>query len=439
MTIRRTMLEWSKLPYGDAPEDPRTIPEPAADRLAAVASGSALAKQGDGVLYHGRKSLQSKGIVGVVAADGAVLEILPKIDVPHTNGQDDNAAIRKHLVRMLAVALNVQIDVGALTELHWQRDTLLDILIRIFCEKLEEAVRRGRPRLYVRQEDDLPALRGRLDVTRQFTVHAANPSRLACRFDELSEDIPLNRIMKAAVVYLRKATRNSGLARRLQELSFVYGDVSDCPVSMLPWDQVQLDRTNRRWQGLLEMARLFLTSRYQTTTSGRGSGFCLLFEMSALFEDYVGRRLHRELQGSGLNVSLQGGRLFCLEHADTGKGRFQTRPDILIRRGREVVHILDTKWKRISPAASEPTHGVSQADVYQMMAYAQLYHCPKVTLLYPHHFGLGEASGLQTSFRISENVSRIEVATVDLLDRKSGQLAALMAVGNASVSEMAEA
>ena len=54
------------------------------------------------------------------------------------------------------------------------------------------------PRRYVGHEDDLSALRGRLDVKRQFTVLAASPQRLACRFDELSTDIALNRIMKAA-------------------------------------------------------------------------------------------------------------------------------------------------------------------------------------------------------------------------------------------------
>ena len=119
---------------------------------------------------------------------------------------------------MLAVALNLKLDLGSLTELAWQRETLLEILIRIFCDKLTEAVRKGMPRRYVEQEDDLSALRGRVDVARQFTRHVVNPSRLACRFDVLSEDTSLNRIMKAAVVHLSRMSRSSGNQQRLREL-----------------------------------------------------------------------------------------------------------------------------------------------------------------------------------------------------------------------------
>lgn len=37
-----------------------------------------------------------------------------------------------------------------------------------------------------------------------------------------------------------------------------------------------------------------------------------------------------------------------------------------------MTHVVDTKWKRISNRIDDLKHGVSQADVYQMMAYGQL-------------------------------------------------------------------
>ena len=47
--------------------------------------------------------------------------------------------------------------------------------------------------------------------------------------------------------------------------------------------------------------------------------------------------------------------------------------------------VIDTKWKRMTPQIDDPKQGVSQGDVYQLMAYSQLYNCPNVMLLYPHH------------------------------------------------------
>ncbi len=410
--IRRTILEWETIGYGDHPE--LQMPLRAADRIAAVAAASPLAgRGGGGVLEHGRKGLRARGVVGIIAAGGCALEILPKIDFP---GQDDAQAtgsIRRRLVHMLAIALDLKIDAGQITALDWQRETLLEILIRLFSEKLVEAVRRGMPRHYIEHADDLTALRGRLHVTRQFTTLAVEPSRLACRFDALTPDIALNRIMKAAVTRLSRIARTTDNQRRLRELAFAYADIAEMPTAALPWDEVVLDRTNNRWRELLNLARLLLGERFQTTSAGGSDGFSLLFEMNTLFEEYVARVLKRALAETDLRVVSQGGRLYCLETEDR-RGLFQTRPDILIKRGNIVVQVIDTKWKRISSRMDDPKQGVSQADVYQMMAYGRLYGCSRLTLLYPHHFGLHHDAGVLASNLITGSDHRLETATIDV-------------------------
>lgn len=413
--VSYTLREWDILPEGDVDG---CIPAHHAERLAAVAKSSTFAGKGEqGVLEHRRDGLRARGVVGVLAADDCSLEILPKIDV--VEGGDEaaeNGAIRQRLVHMLSVALNLKIDTGQITELAWQRNTLLEILISIFCSKLTETLRRGMPRRYRAVEDDLTALRGSLDVTRQFTRYAANPSRLACRFDELSEDIALNRIMKAAVLHLFKLSRSPANQQRLHELAFVYGDVSDVSISAFRWDDVIIDRTNQAWQDLFSMARLFLRERYQTTSTGQGRGTSLLFEMNTLFEEYVGRLVGAALNPLGYQVSLQGGLMHCLTSLSDGRGVFQTKPDILIRRGGEVVHVIDTKWKRIASRIEDRKQGVSQSDVYQMMAYAHLYKAPRLTLLYPHHEGLSEGEGVQARFRISGQETIIDTVSLDVAD-----------------------
>jgi 5-methylcytosine-specific restriction enzyme subunit McrC len=162
------------------------------------------------------------------------------------------------------------------------------------------------------------------------------------------------------------------------------------------------------------MAKLFMSNRYQTTTGGAGQGTALLFEMNALFEEYVGRLIVRALAGTGLTVSLQGGRVFCLTAEDSERGLFQTKPDILIRQGGVVTHVIDTKWKRISSRMDDPKQGVSQGDVYQMMAYAQLYHAPCLTLLYPHHPGLGCGEAVYARNRISGHDTILRTASIDV-------------------------
>lgn len=434
-----TLREWEALPHG---EGDGCIPEHFAERLAALAKKSTFAGSGGagGVLEDRRHELRARGVVGVLATDECSLEILPKIDVKVQGGEAlQYAAIRKRLVHMLAVALDLKIETGQITDLDWQRETLLEILIRIFCSKLTDAVRRGMPRRYMVQEDDLAALRGTLDLPRQFTRHAANPSRLACKFDELSEDIALNRILKATVTHLFRMSRSPSNQQRLRELAFVYADIADVAVSALKWDEVVIDRTNRAWQELFGMAQLFLRSRYQTTSAGAGRGTALLFEMNMLFEEYVGRLITRALARTEYRVSLQGGRLFCLTSLDDERAVFQTKPDILIWRAGQVVHVLDTKWKRISSRIDDRKQGVSQSDVYQMMAYAQLYCAPRLTLLYPHHPGLGATELVQARHRITGQTTTLEIASIDvenggnIIDRLQSLLLSSELTGELSV------
>jgi len=113
--------------------------------------------------------------------------------------------------------------------------------------------------------------------------------------------------------------------------------------------------------------------------------------MNDLFEAYIAALAARAVRGSNLTAHAQGGLQYCLMKEGEGRRKcFQTRPDILLKRGGQTVMVIDTKWKRLGQNLEDRKHGISHADIYQMMAYARLYDCPQVMLLYPHHVGLAQ-------------------------------------------------
>jgi 5-methylcytosine-specific restriction enzyme subunit McrC len=263
-------------------------------------------------------------------------------------------------------------------------------------------------------------LRGRLDVIRQFTVLGAAPQELACQFENLSADIALNQIMKAAVGRLTTISRSQQNRRRLIELAFAFDEVSTVGIKELPWDKVIIDRTNSGWLELFRFARLLLGDRFQTTTSGNARGFSLLFEMNTLFEEFIGRMLKRALSGTAFQVVLQGPQSYALIDHMTGIRRFATRPDIVIKQDGKPLLIIDTKWKRLKGEIDDAKRGVGQADVYQMMAYAHVYNSKLLMLLYPHHYELSAGEGFLTMHRIADKQdSRLAIATIALSDPKS--------------------
>ena len=193
-----TLREWETTRVGDGALSRRR-----AERLHVIAERAArrLGLPETGVLTRTVRGLKSGQVVGILSTPGLTLEILPKI------GGEDGAE-RLALVRMLAIAWDLRIADGELAGLKIQRHDLLELLIRLFSERLHALVRRGLPRRYRAQEEEIARLRGKLDIKRQFTRLAVRPDRLACRFDQLSVDVPLNRVFKAVVAQLTRFARS---------------------------------------------------------------------------------------------------------------------------------------------------------------------------------------------------------------------------------------
>ena len=393
--------EWGKVTIGAG-----GFTRAEANRLAAAARLHQLGgDEGAQIISDHHAYLRVRQCVGILGAADCSLEILPKVDPEAPN--PEKPSVRAQLIRMLDAALELEVSEGEFAPLARQSATLLDILIRIFADKLLAQTRQGLPRAYRPVDDDLRALRGQLDVTRQFTFSAVRPDRLACRFDELSVDTPLMQVMRACVVFLAKRAKIAETERRLTELRTRTEGVVDVPVHALPWHSIRLDRTSHGWMALVRMARLFLTRQWEAThqdVQRPQDGISLLFPMDELFETITAKAIRKALAPLGFEIVSQGGFRNCLgawaENEVCTGTLFRTKPDIIIRaRGRNVA-ILDTKWKCLRNSADERKRGISQDDVYQLMAYSQLYECDRLMLIYPHHAALPH-EGFQGQYGIA--------------------------------------
>jgi len=361
--------------------------------------------------FH-RSGLRAGQVVGVIVAGDCRLEILPKVD------DADAQVSRRSLFQMLARTMDLRLSSSGVTSLGSQDNDLLEILIRHYANLLYRAVHRGLPRSYNVVEADLGFLKGQLNVSQQFTRLAATPQRLACRYDELNPDTPLNQILKAVVTQLLKATRNSQNKRLLAELRYAFDEVSDLDRSQpLPLRQVHIDRTNAAYKELFNMAVLFLGGWRQSLYRGEGRGFSLLFEMNVLFEEFIGRCLRGIGSKEGFAVALQGPYSHVLRD-EVGVRAFGTKPDIHLQRNGKTI-VVDTKWKRLKHSGGYTPLGISSSDVYQMMTYADVYSADAVVLLYPHTDEMSQAPGILKRFTTLTSGRKVLVATVCLSDISS--------------------
>ena len=397
--VKLSCREWCDLRIGE-----NGLSENKAERLHTLAELAAqrLKLPETAVLTRTHRGLKAGQVVGILATSGMTLEILPKID-------GDDGEVRKALVCMLSATWGLPVADGELAALDTQRHDLLELLIRLFADRLLAVVRRGMPRRYLAYEEDLALLRGKLNVKRQFTHLIVRRDCLACRFDELSEDTPLNRVFKAAVIRLVGIARSAANARRLAELTARFEFVSDSPDPLREF--VQFDRTNIAFHDLYRLARLFLAGDWQSTTGGRAEGFTLLFAMNRLFEEFIGKSLKRAL--APCPVHLQHSKHCVVKNADGGL--FGLRPDAVIKEPTPI--ILDTKWKRLTceeKTLGGETLGVAQADIYQMLAYAQAYDASRLVLLYPWHKEIGGPGIISHDWKVTGTSRQLDIATIDV-------------------------
>ena len=168
-------------------------------------------------------------------------------------------------------------------------------------------------------------------------------------------------------------------------------------------EPVALDRTNIAFHRLYAWSRLFLSARWQSTTTGDALGVALLFPMNDLFETFVGRAMQSALAPGSTRLQPSG------RHALTDRDRplFVLRPDIVV----DDDIVIDTKWKELAPDGRNL--GVDQSDVYQMLVYTRAFDAGRVVLLYPWRQGLPPPR-IYRRWTIAGTSKPFDIAAVDV-------------------------
>lgn len=174
----KTVREWGRI----AVSDEGFTRGQANTLLAAARAHRYGGRDGTNILCDHHRFLRAQQMVGVIAGERCSVEILPKVD-PLALAEDEQT-VRRQLVHMLDVSLGLGLSTGDASAMARQAQSLLEIFIVAFADRLLSEMRRGFPRQYLGQEDNLRALRGQLNVVRQFTVNVVS-SNIIEEFEQL--------------------------------------------------------------------------------------------------------------------------------------------------------------------------------------------------------------------------------------------------------------
>lgn len=293
---------------------------------------------------------------------------------------------------------------------------LHDLFAEILSRGASTQVKRGLHRDYLRYDEQLTTVRGRIDIARTVATRAVMPGGVVCTFDEYEPDTPFNRALKSVIVLL---IRHGDVARVRKEalrriLPYLEPVTLVAPRS-IHWNDFTYQRTNATYRVLLGVCQLVVQGLLPTEESGtqRLSEWLSDEAMSTLYERFLREYYafhHPELSPAARQVA------WALDSVPSlGAGQLPAmRTDVTLRTADRTL-IIDAKYYGSSMA--EGAYGklsIHSANLYQMFTYvknADIHHDGSVSglLLYA-----GTDMTPQPNLDVVIQGSRVQAQALDL-------------------------
>lgn len=304
---------------------------------------------------EGEYELKAKSIVGTVILPSLRLLIRPKVGL-------------KNLFYLLGYG--AVLTSWAEEQFPYEREPdLLRAIAWIFEAEVSRAVGQGLVRGYQPRSETLTTIRGRIDMAGQIRVRQGRPFPLECSFEEYTEDIELNRIIKAAFRRLLQVPR---LDRRIvQRMRFRYrtfDEVASVPYGPRAVPKIRFTRLNQHWLAATELARLILEQGSLRDETGKILGISFTIDMNQLFERFIEKIVGDEARRAGWQFVSQDQRPFA--------DGISVIPDLLLRSADRDFAVGDAKYKDLDK------QGPRTDDLYQLLAYCVSLGLPAGLLFY---------------------------------------------------------
>ncbi len=326
------------------------------------------------VLKVTRHGIIAKSWVGGIKYKKHQFQILPKLICD--NGNTEN--ILKNLIFMLSYTKKLDIRTSDTAKLSNSKNPFIEILIREYAKSLFECLKRITPKKYVREEDNLNYLKGKIKFTENIRYNCVNQSKFYCEYDEFSENNILNQLFLFVSTCLYNISNDSYNKKTLKFIINYYSDIKLVRFNRFTAEKINLSRNQKLFKKPFNLAKMFIEKTSVDLSKNKFENITLIWDMNKLFEEFV-FEIMKKFEGElGCKLVAQKGRRLLKN--DTSKKR-NTFVDIMVEKGDgdELERIvLDTKYKKFVSSDD-----FSNVDVFQVSTYCLLHNADKAVLIYP--------------------------------------------------------
>jgi len=328
--------------------------------------------------FHNTSDIKSNKYVGVIHFNGTKINLLPKIffDPQREVKDSDIMHMQQHILWWLSYCRKIKFP-NYMTSLGDTKSDFLEILIYLFAKYTRNLLGSTVFQQYQEKHEKTSFIKGRIDTPKYIdrSLATGNWHHVPCIYDAFVMDNEFNRIVKYVVTMLIHASSQTENKKYLREILFILDDVTDTSVSAEQCARIHFNPMFKDFETVRDYCTLFLQNSISFNYKNELKLFAFLLPMEYVFEDFIYGFIEKELKE--IHVVSQGKSI----HLDESK-TFALKPDLFIQSG-DQSFIADTKYKIVYSDESDPKKGISQTDLYQMLAYSVRFNAEHINLYYP--------------------------------------------------------
>jgi McrBC 5-methylcytosine restriction system component len=324
-------------------------------------------------------TLQIMHYVGFISKGKTRLQVLPKI---YENEVIDDEKEQRESMRVLLNLLRTS-EFNQPLQLPEQQSSstnsdILEIFISLFADKVFNTYSRQMNREYIDVTENSKFIKGKIDFTNNVRINPIRKDQHVIKYQSFEHDNIINNIIKTVCMKLIYLTKDSENKQKLKRALIFLDDAKEISLSKDLIDSAKFNQLNMPFKPVYEMAKMFFYNNNPESYCGDNTVCSFLIPLNKLYEFYLYKVLDN--MGEDFNAKFQEQAVFAV--TEENKNPKYIRPDIIVYKQKDISLIVDAKYK--NPNFKNGRYNdISQADIYQVFAYARAYGIKKVALIYP--------------------------------------------------------
>lgn len=250
-------------------------------------------------------------------------------------------------------------------------NNIYNLFSLLLCLLLKKQIKKGIYKNYSYEEKELRSIVGKINVNESIKNNSIINKKMICQFDEFTDNVLLNRIIKTTIYYLIKSNKiGKETKEELRKINVYFSNVDLIDIKAIKWDLVRFNRNNISYKYCFDLCKLILNGLIVSDNIGNNyfKEFLDDTRVSAIYENFLKaffRKHYPELNAKSKILNL----------LDIGK-RAEYIPamktDITLEyEGRKL--IIDAKFYskilKENNAIRVKSRVISNGNIYQILAY----------------------------------------------------------------------